>query len=239
MKIIIFCGGLGTRMKEDTEFKPKPLVKVGGVPILWHIMKIYQHYGFNEFILPLGYKGEMIKEYFVNNPHDFTVHLVDTGLESLTGERIHRVKHLIGEDEFMVTYGDGVADIDIRKLAEFHREQGTLGTITGAHPYSKYGLIVSDEKSKLVTGFAQNPRLHDFVNGGFMVFHKNAFDYFDHGTMEDAFPKLVAEKQLSVYEHKGFWKAMDTHREMEELNELWNTTRPWAVWEKSGQEGYI
>lgn len=233
MKTIILCGGMGTRMKEETEFKPKPLVGVGNQPILWHIMKLYQHHGFNKFILALGYKGDMIREYFAKTPHDFAVNLIDTGLESLTGERMHRVKHLIGGDEFMVTYGDGVSDIDVKKLVEFHRAQGTIGTIAGVHPHSKYGLIVSDKETNLVTGFSQKPLLHDFVNGGFMVFNKNAFDYFDRGNiMEDAFPKLARDKQLSVYEHKGFWKAMDTYREMEELNELWNTTKPWAVWDE-------
>lgn len=237
IKTIILCGGLGTRMKEETEFKPKPLVNVGGVPILWHIMKMYQHYGFNEFILALGYKGHMIRDYFERRNKDgFKIHFVDTGLEALTGERILRTRHLIPEEEFMVTYGDGVTDLDIRDLVNFHRRQGTMGTLTGVNPHSKYGLIVSDSASKRVTGFAQKPRLHDFVNGGFMVFKKDALDHFDKGIMEDIFPKLIGKNELSVYEHTGFWKAMDNYREMEEMNELWNTKKPWAVWLKDIHE---
>lgn len=233
IKTIILCGGLGTRMKEETEFKPKPLVNVGGIPILWHIMKIYQHYGFNEFILALGYKGHMIREYFERRNKDgFKIYFVDTGLEALTGERILRSKHLINEDEFMVTYGDGVTNLDIGDLVNFHRRQGTIGTLTGVNPHSKYGLIVSDDKTKRVKGFAQKPRLHDFVNGGFMVFKKEALNHFDKGIMEDIFPRLIEKNELSVYEHTGFWKAMDNYREMEEMNELWNTQKPWAVWLK-------
>lgn len=231
MQAIILCGGVGTRMREETEFRPKPLVSVGGVPILWHIMKIYQHYGFNEFILALGYKGHMIREYFERiNQDGFKIHFVDTGLEALTGERILRVRHAIDGDDFMVTYGDGVSDINIRELVQFHRRQGTVGTLTGVNPYSKYGLIMSDSATNLVKGFAQKPRLHDFVNGGFMVFKKEALNLFTKGIMEDIFPKLIEKDELSVYEHSGFWKAMDTYREMEELNEFWANEKPWAVW---------
>jgi glucose-1-phosphate cytidylyltransferase len=254
MKIIILCGGKGTRMKEETEFKPKPLVMVGNKPILWHIMKIYSYYGYNEFILALGYKGYMIKDYFLNqraflndfildtatskikfhnNESDhFKITFAETGEESLTGERILRVKKYITEDEFMVTYGDGVADIDINKLVTFHKKKGTIGTITGVHPYSKYGLVKINEKNKLVSQFDQKPLIHDYVSGGFMVFNKKAFDYFDNGWMENGLKKLTEEHQLSVFEHDGFWKAMDTYREKEELNKLWEENRPWAVWEK-------
>ena len=254
MKTIILCGGLGTRMKEETEFKPKAMVLVGGKPILWHIMKIYSYYGYNEFILALGYKGEMIRDYFLNqrtflndftlntynnettfyknNCDDFKITFVDTGAESLTGERILKVKKYIDEDDFMVTYGDGVSDIDIKKLVSLHKKQGTIGTLSGVHPYSKYGLVKIDKKSNLVEGFDQKPQMYDYVSGGFMIFNKKAFDYFDNGQMEDGLVKLAAKKQLSVYRHEGFWKAMDTYREMEELNELWIKNRPWAVWEK-------
>lgn len=254
IKTIILCGGIGTRMKEETEFKPKPLVLIGGKPILWHIMKIYSHFGYSEFILALGYKGDMIKDYFLNqraflndftldtarnkiNFHnnqcdDFRITFAETGSESQTGERILRVKKYITEEEFMVTYGDGVADIDIDKLVAFHKKQGTIGTITGAHPYSKYGLIKIDEKRNLVMNFEQKPLMYDYASVGFMVFNKKAFDYFDEGPIENGLIKLTKESQLSVYRHEGFWKGMDTYREMEELNKLWETTRPWAVWEK-------
>lgn len=252
IKTIILCGGIGTRLKEETEFKPKAMVLIGGKPILWHIMKIYSHYGYNEFVLALGYKGEMIRDYFLNqrtflndftldtykndtefydnNCDDFKITFVDTGAESLTGERIIRVKKYIKEDEFMLTYADGVSDIDINKLVAFHKKQKSIGTISGVHPHSKYGLVEVDEKNNLVKGFDQKPKLYDYVSGGFMIFNKKAFDYFDKGIMEDGLVKLADKKQLSVYRHEGFWKAMDTYREMEELNNLWNVNKPWAVW---------
>jgi glucose-1-phosphate cytidylyltransferase len=217
-------------------------------------MKIYSHYGYNEFIFALGYKGDMIRDYFLNqnallndftlDTHDnsikfynnncdnFKITFVDTGEESLTGERILRVKKYITEDEFMVTYADGVSDIDINKLVAFHRKQSTLGTITGVHPYSKYGLIQVNKKNNLVKCFEQKPQMYDFVSGGFMILDKKAFDYFDKGIMEDGLLKLADKKQLSIYRHEGFWKAMDTYREMEELNSLWVENKPWAVWEK-------
>lgn len=254
MKTIILCGGFGTRMKEETEFKPKPLVLVGGKPILWHIMKIYSHYGYNEFILALGYKSEMIKDYFLNQRaflNDFTLDVstneiqfhnnaadnfkitfVETGLESLTGERILRVKKYITENEFMVTYGDGVSDINLNDLVAFHKKQNKIGTITGVHPYSKYGLVKTDKKNNLVKSFDQKPLMYDYVSGGFMIFKKEAFKYFSKGPMENDFAKLAKKKQLAIYRHDGFWKAMDTYQEMEQLNQLWNNERPWASWEK-------
>lgn len=255
MKTIILCGGIGTRMKEETEFKPKPLVSIGGKPIMWHIMKIYAHYGFNEFILALGYKGDMIRDYFLRLPaynNDFTfdssspdaitfhsaqsepfkITFVDTGNESLTGERILRVKKYIPEDTFMVTYGDGLADIPLTSLVDFHHAQGTIGTLTAVRPHSKYGLLDIDHQKKKATQFVQKPIMKDFVSGGFMVFNRRAFDYFDEGIMENSFPKLIREGELSVYMHHGFWASMDTYWEMEELNKLWKTTRPWAVWEQ-------
>lgn len=232
MKTIILCGGMGTRMKEETEFKPKPLVKVGEHPILWHIMKIYAHAGFNEFIIALGYKGKMIREYFAENSRDeFKVTFIDTGVESETGKRILEARSEITDDGFMVTYGDGVANIDIKKLVNFHKKQGTLGTITGVQPQSKYGLIKIDEQTSLATEFKQKPVLSDYVSGGFMIFAKEVLTYFDEGPMENAFPKLIELKELSIYKHENFWKAMDTYREVEELNQLWNETRPWAIWE--------
>ena len=223
MKTIILCGGIGTRLKEETEFKPKPMVLIGGKPMLWHIMKIYKNTGHNEFIIALGYKGEMIKDYFKQS--EFNITFIDTGQESETGERLSRVKDYVG-DEFMVTYGDGVSDIDINKLVEFHRKQGTIGTITGVHPYSRYGLVRVE--GNLATNFEQKPLMFDFINGGFMVFNRKAFDYFDNGIMENGLIKLAKEKQLSVYKYEGFWKSMDTYREMEELNKLWQTTKPWG-----------
>ena len=255
IKTIILCGGKGTRMKEETEFKPKPMVSIGGRPMLWHIMKIYAHYGHNEFVLALGYKGDMIKDYFLdqraflndftlnisknevdfhnNQCDDFKITFAETGPKSQTGERILRIKKYITEDEFMLTYGDGVSDLDINKLIDFHRKQKTIGTITGVHPHSKYGLIKVDEKNNLVIDFEQKPLMYDYVSGGFMIFNKKVFDYFDEGPMENGLIKLAKKNQLSIYKHEGFWKAMDTYREVEELNKLWEETKNWAIWEKN------
>jgi glucose-1-phosphate cytidylyltransferase len=253
MKTVILCGGKGTRLKEETEFKPKPMVLVGTKPILWHILKLYAHQGFRDFVLALGYRGQAIKEFFLNerayasdftletasgatefhqsHADDFRITFADTGADTLTGGRLRRLKRYLGDGEFMLTYGDGVADVDLGELVRFHRKQKTLATITGVHPHSKYGLVASDEQGR-VKQFSQKPTLHDFVNGGFMVMSPGVFDYIDEGMIEDALIRMTGEGQLSVYHHQGFWKAMDTYQEMEELNRLWETERPWAVWEK-------
>lgn len=258
MKVIILCGGIGTRLKEETEFKPKPMVYVGNKPIIWHIMKIYSHYGFHEFILALGYKADYIKEFFLNQKaftsdftlntanhqskfylqkrkevDDFKITFVDTGLETLPGERIHQCEKYVPKKDryFMVTYGDGVCDINIRKLLAFHKKQKTWGTITGVHPRSKFGLVHIDGDQK-VKRFQEKPILSDWVNGGFMVFNRKAFTYFRDGEMEhEGLKRLAKEKNLSLYRHPGFWFAVDTHKELEELNKLWNSPHPaWKVW---------
>lgn len=239
MQTIILCGGKGTRLREETEFKPKPMVNIGGKPVLWHIMKIYSHYGFYDFILTLGYKGNMIRDYFSNEnnfPEErghFNIIFAETGEESLTGERILRAGPYVKGNAFMLTYGDGVADINVKNLVDFHNQRKTTGTITGVHPYSKYGLMNVHKESHIVTSFYQKPQMHDYINGGFMVFQKEALGYFDNGMMERAFVKLAEEKNLAAYRHDGFWKAMDTYQDMEGLNELWKTERPWAIWEKN------
>lgn len=262
MKVVILCGGKGTRLREETEFRPKPLVEVGGMPLLWHIMKIYAHYGFREFVLALGYKGNMIKDYFLRQRvylHDFTldtknnklifhnensddykITFVDTGLESLTGERVRRIKEYITEDNFMLTYGDGVGDIDLNRLIEFHKAQNTIGTITGIYPLTRYGIVMHDETTNKVTGFRQNlvgdfgtdSDRHDFiVNGGFMIFKRQFLDTIERNSMiESAFIPLAKRGQLSVYKHQGNWKAMDTFKEVEELNHLWVKNPFWKVW---------
>jgi len=258
MKTIILCGGIGYRLKEETEFKPKPMVQIGGKPILWHIMKIYSYYGFNEFIIALGYKGDYIKQYFLNQKHmthDFTLHtktgfskvnkkninssddfkitLVDTGEETLPGERILRVKDYIPkEDEnFMVTYGDGVADINIKELVAFHKKRGTIGTLTGVHPRSKYGLL-SIDKNKIVEKFVEKPVLTEWVNGGFMVFKKEFFSFVKKGEFEHkAIKRLVRKRQLSIYIHNGFWHSMDTYPDVDNLNKFWREDPKWRVWE--------
>lgn len=253
--VVIFCGGQGTRMKEETEFRPKPMVSVGGKPILWHIMKIYSHYGFNDFIIALGYKGDYIKDYFLNEEyftHDITLNtytgekkilresrkrhdkfnitFVDTGLETLTGERLLRVAPYLTGDTFMVTYGDGVGAIDITKLVAFHKGKNRIGTVSGVHPKSKWGLIVSDEQ-QIVERFQQKPQLNQYVNGGFMVFNKKFLSYLKpREAIEKALDRLVEEKQLAVYTHNGFWGAMDTYQDLEEMNALWKRNPAWKVW---------
>lgn len=259
MKTIILCGGIGYRLKEETEFKPKPMVMVGEKPILWHIMKIYAYYGFNEFIIALGYKGDYIKDYFLNQKyfqHDFTLHtktgvtrihrdktdgkliddfkitFVNTGQETLPGERILLCKEYIPEedDDFMVTYGDGVGDINIKGLVSFHRKQKTIGTITGVFPRSKYGLI-NVEKNNLATGFIEKPVLQERVNGGFMVFNKKFFSYLRPGELEHpALRRLTKERQISIFLHNGFWHSMDTYADVENLNKYWREDPKWKIW---------
>lgn len=259
MKTIILSGGLGYRLKEETEFKPKPMVHVGGKPMLWHIMKIYAHYGFNDFIIALGYKGDYIKEYFLNQKHfaydftihtksgysklhknknekhidDFTITFVDTGEDTLPGERILRVQKYIPEgQDFMVTYGDGVADINIKDLVKFHKKQNTVGTVTGVHPRSKYGLLQTDADTNIVKKFIEKPVLRaEWVNGGFMIFRHDFFKYLRDGEMEhEAIRRLIDKKQLSLFVHEGFWHSMDTYSDVNTLNDLWSSDPPWKVW---------
>lgn len=258
MKVLILCGGYGTRLKEETEFKPKPMVYVGNKPIIWHIMKIYSYYGYNDFILALGYKSDFIKDFFLNQKaftsdfkletknhktkfylenrtevDDFRITFVDTGLDTLPGERIALCKKYIPDKDkyFMVTYGDGVSDLNIEELVSFHKKQKTIGTITGVHPRSKYGLVRVGKKN-LVTGFQEKPVLSDWVNGGYMVFDKRIFSYLKPGQTEHpALVKLAKEKQLSLHNHKGFWFAIDTYKELEDLNNIWDSGNPpWKVW---------
>ncbi len=235
MKTIILCGGIGARLKEETEFKPKPMISIGDVPMLWHIMKHYAHFGHNQFVLTLGYKGHMIKDYFTtHNPDRFEMIFADTGENSLTGARILRAAAHITEDEFMVTYGDGVSTIDLDELVKFHRKQNTIGTISGVHPSSKYGVLTIDANKNLVVNFEEKkPILQDYVSGGYMIFRKEALKYFDESEFENGLIRLAKAGELSVHLHEGFWKPMDTYREMEELNALWRKEKKWAIWEKS------
>ncbi len=260
MKTIILCGGTGTRLKEETEFKPKPMVFIGGKPILWHIMKIYASYGFNEFILALGYKADYIKDFFLNQKaftSDFTLHtkdhktkyyldnrdskeidnfvitFVDTGIETLPGERILRCQNYIPKKDkyFMVTYGDGVTDVDVRQLVRFHKKRKTIGTLTGINPSSKFGVLNIDDQDRIAE-FDEKPVMNVWINGGYMVFDKRFFDYLRPGEIEhEALKRLSAKRELSVYKHKGFWQCMDTYKEVEDLNKLWNQEKPpWKVW---------
>jgi len=254
---IILCGGMGTRLKEETEFKPKPLVEIGGKPILWHIMKIYGHFGYRDFILALGYKGDYIKDYFLKQKYyeadfllntggekdisilkngalekeNFNIIFAETGMETPHGERVLKLKKYIRQDLFMVTYGDGVADIDINKLVEFHKNHGKIATITGVHPTSRWGLVNVDENN-LVTKLDQKPMLYDYVNGGFMVFKKEFLDILKKGDMiEDALSRLLFQKQIALYKHEGFWYGMDTYKDFIFLNKLWDKDPKWKIWE--------
>lgn len=259
MKVIILCGGQGTRLREETEYKPKPMVEIGGKPILWHIMKIYSYYGYNEFILALGYKGNVIRDYFLNyfyynndctinlgNTENITVHgnhqekdwkvtLAETGQESMTGYRVKMCKKYINEDKFMLTYGDAVADVEIDKLVEFHEKQNTIGTVTGVFPPSRFGDLLTEGnyvrifKEKLNDTTDKPP-----INGGFFVFKKDFIKMIpeDKNCDLEKLPMdiLVEKKQLSVYKHKGFWQCMDTYRDNQYLNEMWIKNPVWKKW---------
>jgi len=256
MKVVILCGGKGTRLREQTEFIPKPMVPIGHRPILWHIMKIYYHQGFNEFVLPLGYKGDVIKEYFAHYKwktsnltmefgkddqitfHDskkcetWKIHFIDTGQESLTAKRISLLKYILKDDEsFMLTYGDGVADIDLKKLVEFHKKNKRLVTITGFKPMHRFGIV--EQKDGVVIKFKEKPQMNDIVNCGFMIFDKEALNYFteDNTPLEtDVLPRIAKDKQVGVYLHEGSWYYMDTQRDFEELNKIWETNPVWKIW---------
>jgi glucose-1-phosphate cytidylyltransferase len=259
-KVVILCGGLGTRLREETEYRPKPMVDIGGRPILWHIMKMYAHYGFRDFVLCLGYRGNVIKEYFLNyeamnndftitlgdrrraikthgehQEHDFQVTLADTGADTMTGGRVKRVERFIDDDLFMVTYGDGLADINFQRLFDFHRSHGRLATVTAVHPISRFGVIEPNEDGQ-VRSFVEKPQTEGWISAGFLVFQRRVFDYLREGDRcvleRDTMARLAAEGQLMTYRHEGFFFAMDTYREYELLNRLWNSDNaPWKVWE--------
>ncbi len=260
MKVVILCGGKGTRMREETEFRPKPMVPIGRWPILWHIMKTYAHYGHKEFILCLGYKGEMIKEYFRNylwnisdvtlslgrNPsvsfhdrhdeEDWQVTLADTGEESMTGYRVKSIQKYIPRGEpFLLTYGDGVANLDINETIVSHGESGRICSLTAVHPAGRFGALrISDDGS--IHSFDEKPQFEEqLVNGGYMVCNYGFFDYLpdDPNVMLEQQPmlELTRQGQLHSFEHKGFWQPMDTYQEMLYLNRLWRENRaPWKVW---------
>jgi len=260
MKVVILCGGLGTRLREETEYRPKPMVNIGNRPILWHIMKIYAHYGFNQFIICLGYKGDMIKEYFLNyemmnndftielgngkniefhNNHteqDWQITLANTGITTQTGARVKKIEKYIDGDSFMLTYGDGVANIDINKLLDFHLSHGKMGTMTGVHPSSRFGEFSLEGNQ--IKEFNEKPQTKEgLINGGFFVFNREFFDYVttDENCILEKTPLegLVNDGQMMLYPHEGFWQCVDTYRELELLNKLWEQAHPpWKVWEK-------
>ena len=257
MKVVILCGGLGTRMREETEFRPKPMVEIGGRPILWHIMKLYAHHGFDDFVLCVGYKGQIIKDYFLNYEawnRDCTITLgdhksvefhgghletgwrvtvADTGQDTMTGGRVKAVERYVDGDEFMVTYGDGLADVDLRALLAFHREHGKVATVTATRPLSRFGVVDLDDES-VVRRFREKPTSDDWVNSGFFIFNRTFFEYLDPDSVLEREPleELAREEEIVAYRHDGFFRPMDTYRETLLLNELWAAGKaPWAVWE--------
>jgi glucose-1-phosphate cytidylyltransferase len=258
MKVVILCGGLGTRLKEETEYKPKPMVEIGGRPIIWHIMKSYSTFGFNKFVLCLGYRGDVIKDYFYNyeiRNNDFTLTLgkdglkthnqhaetgweitfAETGPNSMTGSRVKKVEKYIDGDTFMLTYGDGVSNVNINDLLAFHKSHGKIATVTGVLPPSRFGELIT--KDGIVESFNEKPQIHagGHINGGFFVFNKKFFEYLspnencilERQPLED----LVRDKELCIYKHEGFWQCMDTYRDFEYLNGLWRDGRAeWKSW---------
>ena len=255
MKTVILCGGLGTRLSEGTDLRPKPMVEVGGRPILWHILKHYAHYGFNEFALALGYKGECIKRFFLEYYHldsnltvhlskgraeahegkreDWVVHLVDTGTQTQTGGRLKRLTHLLGNETFMLTYGDGVSNVNFTRLLEFHRAHGKLATVTAVRPPARFGGLVFD--GDLVKEFTEKPQIGEgWINGGFFVLEPQVLDYIkgDETIFErDPLERLAKERQLAAYRHDDFWQCMDTLRDTRLLESLWDSgNAPWKVW---------
>jgi glucose-1-phosphate cytidylyltransferase len=258
MKVVIFAGGLGTRLAEETDIRPKPMVEIGGKPILWHVMKIYSHYGFNEFVICLGYKGFFIKEYFMdyymhnsdmtielhsNNvdihytqTESFKVTLVDTGLETKTAGRLKRVQKYVGNEPFMLTYGDGVCDVNIHDLVKFHREHGKVATVTAVQPEARFGGMELGDGGE-VHIFKEKPSGDGkWINGGYFVLSPEVFNYLDESSddvmWEDGpLEKLSKNGHLMAYRHKGFWKCMDALRDKIELEELWKNKKAlWKVW---------
>jgi len=256
MKVVILAGGLGTRLAEETEMRPKPMVEIGGRPILWHIMKNYAHYGFKEFYIALGYKGEEIKRYFFDYYNlsgsmtidfssgkveaynkefeDWVVHFIDTGPDTNTGGRLKRLEPFLKEQSFMLTYGDGVSDVDMPALLSFHKSHGRIATVTAVRPPARFGGLVFD--GDIVTKFTEKPQIGEgWINGGFMVFNPQVFQYIrdDQTSLEaGALENLAVDRQLTAYRHDNFWQCMDTLRDKRLLESLWQEKQaPWKVWE--------
>lgn len=259
MKVVILAGGYGTRISEESHIKPKPMIEIGGQPILWHIMKYFSHYGFDEFIICCGYKGYMIKEYFANyylhnsdvtfdfsSDNKMTVHsnvaepwkvtLIDTGLDTMTGGRLKRVKDYIGDETFMLTYGDGLCDVDLKQLLQFHNKNNKTATITAVQPGGRFGVLDIDSvDNSSVRSFAEKAKEDGgWINGGFMVLEPEIFNYIegdDTYLEREPLNELVKENKVSAYKHNGEWKCMDTKRDKEVLEQLWTSAKPfWKVW---------
>lgn len=257
MKVVILAGGVGSRLSEETEVKPKPMVEIGGRPILWHIMKHYAFHDVREFYIALGYRGEIIKSFFMNYHHlsanlsidlasgrvekqddgstdDWVIHLKNTGTQTNTGGRLKRLEPYLSDGTFMVTYGDGVSDVNVQDLLKFHRQRGCIATVTAVRPPARFGGLVFD--GDLVSKFIEKPQIGEgWVNGGFLVFEPEIFRYLDGDDTSleaDALEQLSIDRQLAAYRHQGFWQCMDTLRDKRLLESLWEEKRaPWKVWE--------
>ena len=256
MKSVILAGGLGTRLREETEWRPKPMVPIGEMPIIWHIMKNLSYWELKEFVIPLGYKGHMIKEYFYNylklagnvtldfsnsevariNSHyeieNWRIELVETGSSTMTGGRLFQLRDIIGKDIFLCTYGDGLSDVHVKDLVNFHRAHGKIATVTAAHPTSRFGSLTLGEDSQVI-GFQEKPLDQSWVNAGFFIFDYRIFDYLSDTSIleKDPLENLVKDEQIYAFKHEGFWKPMDTLREMQELNHIWESGfAPWKNW---------
>jgi glucose-1-phosphate cytidylyltransferase len=256
MKVVLLAGGLGTRLSEETNIRPKPMVEIGGMPILWHIMKIYSFYGFNDFIVCLGYKGYIIKEYFANyylhksnvtidlknnslKIHDsqaepWTVTLVDTGNESMTGGRIKRIQPFTDNETFLLTYGDGVGDINIKELIEFHKQHGKICTVTTVQPSGRFGVVNISESNEVVS-FSEKPKGDgSWINGGYFVCEPEIFNFIqgdDTVWEKEPLENIAQQGEMHAFKHNGFWRPMDTLKDKSDLNELWNENKaPWKIW---------
>ncbi len=234
MKAVILCGGRGTRLGEHGRTVPKALIKIGGKPILWHLLSIFSHFGVTKFVLCLGYLGDEIKAYFDENPTRWQIEFVDTGLDTNTGGRLKRVeKHLADSNEFFVTYGDGLADVNIDNLRSFHRAHGKIATVSAVHPFSNFGLMdIADDG--FVERFREKPRLKEWINGGFFVFNREIFEYLDDDSVleREPFEILSGQAEMMAYKHEGFWKCMDTFKDNLEFEELWKESPPWRFWQE-------
>jgi|SRR3989344_2290011 len=232
MKTVILCGGKGSRMGEATEQLPKPMIEIGGKPVLWHIMKIYASQGFNEFVLCLGYKGEKIREYFEsNNGENWKIDFVDTGENTLKSERVKKVQEFVKEENFFLAYGDDLADVDLKKLLQMHEKNRVTATVTAVKIVSPFGILETNAKDEIID-FKEKPTLDVWMNGGFMALNSRIFAMLSIGELEEeVFRKLVKEKKIQAYKHKGSWKTMNTLKDNIELNELWRSGKAfWKIW---------
>jgi glucose-1-phosphate cytidylyltransferase len=257
MKVVLLAGGLGTRLSEETVLKPKPMVEIGGMPILWHIMKIYSAYGFNDFVVCLGYKGYIVKEYFANyflhksdvsidlknnaievhesEAEPWKITLVHTGDESMTGGRIKRIQKYVNNETFMLTYGDGVGNVDVNRLVEFHKSHGKLCTVTSVQPSGRFGALDLSESDK-VNSFLEKPKGDgSWINGGYMVCEPGIFDYIKQGDStiweQEPIQNIALDGEMHAFKHHGFWRPMDTLKDKHDLNEMWDSgNTPWKIW---------